>query len=117
MSTQRNGSLLWVALAVLAAIVLLPALMMAFMMPMMGMMGGWGVGPGTGSAPIWGLGTMLLALVAVFGVGYFLYRGLAGSRTLRRDRAMEELRTAYARGDLSDEEFERRRERLRRDRE
>ena len=119
MSTQRNGgSLLWVALAVLAAIVLLPALMMLlFAMPMMGMMGGWGVGPGTGPAPLWGLGMMVVALVAVLGVGYFIYRGLAGSRTLGRDRAMEELRAAYARGDLSDEEFERRRERLRRDRE
>ncbi|SFG35005.1 putative membrane protein [Halopelagius inordinatus] len=91
---------------------------MVFAMPMMGMMGWWGGGgPGTGVSPIWGIGMMLSFLVVLLGVGYFLYRGLVGGQVLGHDRALEELRTAYARGDLTDDEFEQRRERLQRDRE
>ena len=120
MSSQHQGdSLLRIVLIVLTVIVLFPLLMMVFAMPMMGMMGWWwgGGGPGTGVSPIWGIGMMLLFLGVLLGVGYFLYRGLVGGQILEHDRALEELRTAYARGDLTDEEFEQRRQRLQRDRE
>lgn len=114
MSNQNHrDSLLFVVLGVLAVVVLSPLLMMLFLMPMMGWWGGFGMG----FSPLWGLGMMLLLLAVLVALGYFLYRGVAGSRVLDNDRALEELRTAYARGDLSDEEFEKRRKRLQRDRE
>jgi putative membrane protein len=90
---------------------------MAFAMPMMGLMGWWwGDGMMTAS-PLWGVGMMLFWLVVLLGVAYVLYRGLV-SRTATgtdSDPALEELRLAYARGDLTAEEFEERRERLQRD--
>ncbi|WP_226008127.1 SHOCT domain-containing protein [Natrinema salinisoli] len=119
MSSQHQGdSLLRIVLVVLAVIVFFPLLMMVFAVPMMGMMGWWwGGGSGMGVSPIWGIGMMLLFLLILLGVGYLLYRGLVGGQVLERDRALEELRTAYARGDLTDEEFEQRRQRLQRDQE
>ena len=82
-----------------------------------GMMGGYGglgtVGT-TGSvvALIGQLGFLLLLV----GGGYLLYRALSRSNSASQfgttDTAMEELRLAYARGDLSEEEFETRRVRL-----
>lgn len=114
MSTpDSTDSLVRTILLVLAVVVLLPLLMMAFAMPMMGMMGWWGgMGPGTGVSPLWGFGSMLVVLAVVLGVGYYLVRSLASTTSEATDPALEELRVAYARGDLSDEEFERRRERL-----
>lgn len=47
--------------------------------------------------------------------GYLIYRGLRRAIGHRTDPAIEELRQAYARGDLTDEEFEQRRERLQQD--
>lgn len=119
MSNQNQlDSVLWVVLVVLAVIVLLPVLMMAFSMPIMGMMGWWvGGEAGTSFSPLWGIGTMVLFLAVALAIGYVLYRGVVGSQPLDRDRALEELRAAYARGDLSDEEFEQRRRRLERQRE
>jgi putative membrane protein len=118
MSGQHQGdSLLRIVLIVLAVVLLFPLLLMAFTMPMMGMMGWWWGGGGMGAAPIWVIGMMLLFLLVLLGVGYALYRGLGGDSTLQRDPALEELRTAYARGELTDEEFEQRRQRLQSDRE
>jgi putative membrane protein len=83
-------------------------------------MHGWGTwgGGGATAAPGWVLLASLLSrlfvVAAVVGVGYLLYRAIAGNAD-ERDDALAELRLAYARGDLSDEEFERRRERLRRE--
>ncbi|WP_224269772.1 SHOCT domain-containing protein [Haloprofundus salinisoli] len=116
MSTQQQGNLLLrIVLIVLAVIIFVPLLMMVFAMPMMGMMGWWGGSPGAGITPVWGIGMMLLFLLALLGVGYLLYRGLVSGQILEHDHALKELRTAYARGDLSDEEFEHRRQRLQRD--
>ena len=116
MSRQdRTDTLLWVIVAVLAVVVLLPVLLMLLVMPM-GMMGMWG-GGGTGMSPIWGVGTTLVVLAVLLGVGYVVYSNLDAGRLGERDGAIEELRSAYARGELTDDEFERRRERLRRDRE
>lgn len=118
MSNQRqNNSLVWVVLVVVAVIVLLPLLTMMFMMPMMGMMRWGGGGTGVGFSPVWNVVMMLVGLVVVVGLGYVLYRGLIRSQDSQYDQALEELRTTYARGELSDEEFERRRERLQRDQE
>ena len=117
-SHNQRDSLLWVVLAALAIVLLLPVLLMAFSMPMMGMMGWWwGGGMAGGLSPLWGIGMMLVWLVVLVGIGYLLYRGLVGGvgSSLTGDRALEELRVAYARGDLSDEEFEERRAKLTRE--
>lgn len=105
---------------VLGLVLLLPLLMMALAMPMMGMVGWYGgtmgdYGGMVGYSPLWGLGMMLLWVLVLGGVGYVVYRVLAGDGgvTETGDPAIEELRVAYARGELTDEEFEERRERLR----
>lgn len=119
MATQRSpDGLLRIVVLVLGVTVLFPLLMMVFAMPMMGMMGWWwGDGMAGGLSPLWGLGMMLVWLVVLLGIGYLLYRGLIGG--MRRDGvsdpALEELRVAYARGDLSEEEFEERQAKLRSD--
>jgi putative membrane protein len=81
-------------------------------------MGGhmWGGGMWDGgAAPTWvvlaGLLFRLLTLVVLVGAGYVAYRALSG-RGDDGDAAIAELRMAYARGDLTDEEYERRRETL-----
>ena len=106
-------------LIVLAAIILLPVLLMALAMPMMGLWGGghmWdgGMWNGTGATWMW-LVTAVVPLVVLLGIGYLLYSVLSQPDEDRTDPALEELRAAYARGDLSDDEFETRRERLSRD--
>lgn len=106
-------------LIVLAVILLVPFLMLAMMMPIMGLWG-WGhmwnggMWGGTGATWMWLL-MWLLPLVLVIGLGYLLYRGIRRSRTRETDPALEELRMAYAKGELSEEEFETRRERLQQD--
>lgn len=66
-----------------------------------------------GNAPMWFavLGVLSqLAFFAIIAVGaYLLYRAVARDST---DPALEELRRAYARGDIDDDEYERRRTRL-----
>lgn len=112
---ERDG-LLRVVLVVVAVLVLLPAVLMALAMPTMGMMG-WS-GPWTGGfVPVWIAGMGIAWLAILVGIAYLLYRAVAGGQSSsgRSDAALEELRLAYARGDLSDEEFEERRERLTRD--
>ncbi|MFB6131115.1 MAG: SHOCT domain-containing protein [Salinigranum sp.] len=115
-TTDTGDGLARVVLVVLAVLVLFPLLMMVFAMPMMGMMGWWWGGGrvGSGLSPLWGIGMMLVWLVVLVGVGYFLYRGLVGRVDAGRDAdpALEELRMAYARGELTDQEYEERRERL-----
>lgn len=64
-----------------------------------GMMGGWGLLGG--GMLLWPL--LLVGLVAL--IALFARRPATG----RSDRAMVELRERYARGDLSEEEFDRRR--------
>ncbi|MFB6114092.1 MAG: SHOCT domain-containing protein [Halodesulfurarchaeum sp.] len=106
-------------LLIIGAIIVLPVLVMVFggmmgyagMMGYSGMMGGYGTTGGW--FPIFGGLVPLLFLVVLVGGGYLLLRG--GTETdSAEDPAMEELRLAYARGDLSDEEFENRRETLKR---
>lgn len=85
-------------------------------------MGFWGWGHmgtgrmwnGTGVWAAWLL-MMVLPVLVLTGVGYVLYRQLGAGQNQTSDNALEELRLAYARGELSDEEFEQRRDRLRRE--
>lgn len=118
MSTPRADRSRWlrVLLIVVALVLLAPLLMMFFMMPMMGMMGWWfGGAPGTGigMSPVWGIGMMLVFLLVLLGIGYLVYRAFTRGSLSSNDPALEELRLAYARGELSQEEFEQRREDLR----
>lgn len=100
------------ALLVLVAVVLLaPLLGMAVFVPAL-----FGLGPGGmmgGGMGLWWLFSGLVPLILVVGAGYLLYSALGADRD-RTDPAVEELRAAYARGDLTDEEFDARYERLRR---
>jgi putative membrane protein len=52
-------------------------------------------------------------LVILLDGGYLIFQRMNETQT-SRNPAMEELRTAYARGDLTDEEFEARRDKLER---
>ena len=110
-----NDSVIQVILIVIALILLLPVLMMAFAWPMMGMWDGghrWGWEGEPVSVWIMML-LWLVPLAVILAVGYLLYRGFVRSKAQSGDPALEELRLAYARGDLTDEEFEARRTRLR----
>ena len=56
---------------------------------------------------------MLVFLLVLLGIGYLIYRAFTRESLSSNDPALEELRLAYARGELSQEEFEQRRENLR----
>lgn len=85
-----------------------------------GMMGGYGGMGGFGTVgttgAIFSLVSQLGFLLLLVGGGYLLYRSLRGNGDTdyfgTSDTALDELRLAYARGDLSEEEFEMRRKRL-----
>lgn len=105
-NTSSSRTLVRGFLLVLAVLLLVPFLMMVLMMPMMGLMGGmWGTG--TMMPPVWGLGMMVVVVLVLLGVEYALYQAFT-STVVSRDPVLEELRLAYARGDLSQEEFEQR---------
>ena len=112
-----SDDLLRVALVVLVLLVVTPILVMAVMAPMMGVWWAGGeMGPGMmygdgGAGGLWWVGAMLLPLLVLAALGYAAYRLVSGGEDT--DAALEELRLAYARGDLTDEEYETRRERLR----
>ena len=117
MSTE--DSLVRTILIIIAVLLLLPFLMMVLALPAMGLWG-WGhmwdggMWTGTGGTWMWLL-TSLVPLLLIIGIGYLLYSAIRQSGDRRTDPALEELKIAYARGELSDEEFEKRRERLERD--
>ncbi|MFC7098738.1 SHOCT domain-containing protein [Halobaculum marinum] len=121
MSTRATDRPILVAVLIaLGLLLVLPTLFVGTgMLGVGGMMGGaWGGGMwATDSVPWWAYAvwtlSRLLVVGVVLGLGYLGYRALVGAD--ERDAAVEELRRAYARGDLSDEEFERRRERLSRE--
>lgn len=114
-----DDSLVRTLLIVIAAILLLPFLMMALLMPLMGLWG-WSHMPngamwgGAGSTWMW-LVMSVVPLLVILGVGYVLFNTVRSSKTDETDPALEQLRATYARGELSDEEFEKRRERLERE--
>ncbi|WP_336360860.1 SHOCT domain-containing protein [Haladaptatus sp. ZSTT2] len=121
-TTSSQRQLLWVALVILAAFLILPALLMGFGLmgygPMMGGVWGGGFGMNSGTVPglmvAAGFLMQLLFFVAILAGGYLLVRAVTG--TQGSDRALDELRLAYARGDLTDEEYDERKRRLETDR-
>lgn len=112
----NDETLLRTLLLIVAVVLLVPFLMMVLAWPMMGLWGGGHMWDGNATGAGWMTMILLwlLPLAVVLGLGYLLYRGLVGSGGRETDPALEELRVAYARGELSDEEFEERRNRLRR---
>jgi putative membrane protein len=104
-----------ILLIVLGAFILLPVLTMGMgfggMMGYGGMMGQYGTTGGWW--PLVGMLVPLIFVLALLGGGYLVFRRMSGTQT-SPDPATEELRLAYARGDLTDEEFEARREKLER---
>ena len=115
MSNQpTSNDTLRLVLIVLAIVVLGPMLMMFLAFPMMGMWGGGMMGGfgGLGVSPLWGVAMSLVWLVVLVGGGYLVYRWATGAGSMGTDPAMEELRLAYARGDITEEEYEARRSRL-----
>lgn len=111
--TTDDGALRLV-LIVIALVLLAPLLMMVVAVPMMGvwgtgMMGSYG---DFGVSPLWSIGMTVIWLVILVGGGVLIYRWLARSGGSTREPAVEELRLAYARGEITDEEFEERYRRL-----
>ena len=112
--STTDDSILRVVLIVVLILIAIPFVMMIVMMPMMG---AWGVGHMNGwmwdgTGPSWAWIFMWLVMLGILlGGGYLVYRAIRTPGE-SSDPALEELRAAYARGELSDEEFETRRERL-----
>ncbi|WP_435097085.1 SHOCT domain-containing protein [Halarchaeum sp. P4] len=103
-------------LAVLALLVTIPLLAMAFFVPMLyggmgGMYGDMGMyGPGYRALGI--ALALLVPLAFLLGLLYVASRLLGSFEDGRDSAALRELEAAYARGDLTTEEYEERRERL-----
>ncbi|MFC6993758.1 SHOCT domain-containing protein [Haladaptatus sp. GCM10025707] len=116
MSSSNQRTITTIILLILGAIVVLPLLTMGMgfggMMGYGGMMGGYGTT--SGWWPLIGMLVPLIFLLVLLGGGYVVFRRVIESQT-SQNPAMEELRMAYARGDLSNEEFEERRARLSRE--
>lgn len=116
MSSSNGLDTTTVLLLVLGAILVLPLLVMG--LGLSGMMGYGGMmdhSAGTGGWwPVVGMIVPLAVVLLLLGGGYLILRESGGAGATG-DPAMEELRMAYARGDLTDEEFEARRETLERD--
>jgi putative membrane protein len=104
-----------ILLLILGAFILLPLLMMGLgfggMMGYGGMMGQYGSTGGWW--PFVGMLIPLIFLLVLIGGSYLVFRRVSETQP-SHNPAMEELRLAYARGDLTDEEFEARREKLER---
>lgn len=116
-----DARLVTILLVIIGAFVIFPMFFMGFGMmgfgPMMGGMWGggmWGGRTTSGWMFVVGIVIQLLFLAALVGGGYLVYRTVAGSES-DSDQALEELRLAYARGELTDDEYEQRREALERD--
>jgi putative membrane protein len=124
-ANSSDNRLVVIALVLVGVLVLFPMLGMGFGILGFGHMSGgmwgggmWGDGA-WGGLPVWAfllaaIGQIVFLAILAFGA-YLVYKAVItdGETT---DPALEELRRAYARGDLTDEEFERRREKLERER-
>ena len=115
MSSSNQLDTTTIVLLILGAIIVLPMLTMGMgfggMMGYGGMMGGYGTT--SGWWPLVGMLVPLVFLLVLLGGGYLVFRRANESQS-SRNPAMEELRMAYARGDLTEEEFETRRDKLER---
>ena len=113
---SASNDLLRIVLVVVLAVLAFPLVMMVLAVPFAGGMHGGG-DPGMWGTGGTGLGWLVVTIPSVL---LLLVLGYAGYRLLGRsgtDPAIAELRRAYARGELTDEEYEARRERLEADRE
>ncbi|WP_253736409.1 SHOCT domain-containing protein [Halohasta salina] len=113
-SKTTDRQLVWIVLAIVAALIIVPLFGMLWAGPMMGGMWGtgmWGTNGMSGWMLIVGVGMPLLLFAVIVGAVSLGYRAMR-NRDGEADPAVQELRAAYARGDLSDEEYERRRDRL-----
>lgn len=99
--SERNGSsLTWIVVLVLGVLVVVPLLTMGG-----GMMGGAGFGMLGGG--------MFLGPLLLIGLVILIVYGLPnGSERQSDNEALETLRERYARGEIDDEEFEKRRQLL-----
>ncbi|SEH64578.1 putative membrane protein [Halopenitus malekzadehii] len=125
-NTTDDTPLVPLVLILIGVVLIAPVFLMGFgMMGFGSMMGGmwgggmwgggmWGDGTSAGWTVLVGVAMQLLFLAVLVGGGYLVYRTTAG-RDDDSDRAIEELRLAYARGDLTDDEYEQRRAALDRD--
>jgi len=120
-TNSDDTRLVTLLLVIIGAVFIFPLFFMGFGMmgfgPMMGVMWGghmWGDGTMPGWMFIIGIVIQLLFLAALVGGGYLVYRAITGDAG-NSDQALEELRLAYARGELTDEEYKQRREALERD--
>ncbi|GGM63236.1 MULTISPECIES: SHOCT domain-containing protein [Halobacteriaceae] len=120
-TNSDDTRLVTLLLVIIGAVFIVPLFFMGFGMmgfgPMMGGMWSghmWGDGTMPGWMFIVGIVMQLLFLAALVGGGYLIYRAVTGDSS-DSDQALEELRLAYARGELTDEEYEQRREALERD--
>lgn len=112
-----DNTALKTTLTVVAALAAIPLVLMVVVMPTMGLFGG---GHAVGGPSGWQMLLFpLIPFTFVGGIGYLLYVWTSdrdNARTISRERQsarpLTELRTAYARGDLSTEEYESRRETL-----
>jgi putative membrane protein len=110
-------TLLRTILIIVAAVLLTPVVLMVLFAPMMGMMGmmgwgSWGMSNGMTGLSWMGLMSWLVVFLVLAGVGYVLVWGLSATENKSRNSAHDELQRAYARGDLTDGEYEERRQRL-----
>lgn len=75
--------------------------------------GGWGMGGGFGMIIFWILGFLAIAwIVRELGAGKLFPRSNDESNAPSEDSALKVLRERYARGEIDDEEFERRKRNL-----
>lgn len=97
---------------ILATLLAIPLVIMGVLMPLIVLVKG-----GQMMGAVGGLGMVvpIVPLTILVALAYILYTYSGGSDEGRQKTgsSLEELRSAYARGDLSDEEFENRRDRLR----
>lgn len=95
-------------LALIALLIVGPVLAMAAVLPAMGP---HGMGDATWH-PVWLIVGWVVLLGIVVAIGYLGVRIAREEPTEPEDDALQELRIAYARGDVDDEEYEKRYERL-----
>jgi len=122
MPTETDETrLVTLLLVIIGAVTIVPLFVMSFGMlgagPMMGGMWGGGMwGDGTMAGWLFVVSTVmqLLFFAALVGGGYLVYRAVTGPAG-DSDQALEELRLAYARGELTDEEYNQRRAALEQD--
>lgn len=108
-------------LFIIGAFVIFPIVFMGFGMmgfgPMISAMwsgGMWGWGTMPGWLFVVGIVMQLPFLAVIIGGTYLVYRAVVGSES-DADQAFEKLQFGYACGELTDEEYEQRREALERD--